>query len=231
MANKIIVLGMMISLHSVALIFASLLTYKWLVNENKEVGIFGVCEYYNSSIFKPILIDKLNQNNGRIYLSIDEKNNTSYNDTFKLNSTLNIGKRQIKSIWAFGDNYKISATTTTTTTTTTQTTKTTKIPRNLNIETVNTDSFEIFEFSTRQSEFASTSSNLTTPTIAELNKQLNSSTNLNRTVSSTELNDTQADSYSGLYQKCYQLFWPDSKDALQYLSGWFILYLSHFKIC
>jgi hypothetical protein len=47
MAFKIVVLAMLIALHSVAVLFASLATYRWLVDDatKRDVGVFGVCEY------------------------------------------------------------------------------------------------------------------------------------------------------------------------------------------
>ena len=40
---------MLISLHSLGIIFASLFTFKWYVDSSRDIGIFGICEYFNSS--------------------------------------------------------------------------------------------------------------------------------------------------------------------------------------
>ena len=49
MVNKIILVGMIFSTHSLGLIISSLFTNKWHVEQRKEIGIFGVCYYYRSS--------------------------------------------------------------------------------------------------------------------------------------------------------------------------------------
>ena len=49
MAQKALVLGMILSLHSLGIIFASLFTFKWYIDDSRDVGIFGICEYFNSS--------------------------------------------------------------------------------------------------------------------------------------------------------------------------------------
>ncbi len=49
MVSKIRILGMVLVLNSLGLILASLFTYKWYVDEEKEVGIFGLCEFKNKT--------------------------------------------------------------------------------------------------------------------------------------------------------------------------------------
>ena len=50
MTHKVVVLGMLITLHSLGLLFASLITYEWYVDKNHEIGIFGICETVNSTM-------------------------------------------------------------------------------------------------------------------------------------------------------------------------------------
>jgi len=45
MAQKCAVLGMLIVVHSLGLIFASLFTHKWLVSDTEDIGIFAICKY------------------------------------------------------------------------------------------------------------------------------------------------------------------------------------------
>lgn len=46
MAQKPTVLGMLIAIHSLGLIFASLFIHKWYVTDIQEIGIFGICQYF-----------------------------------------------------------------------------------------------------------------------------------------------------------------------------------------
>lgn len=45
MAQKCAVFGMLIVVHSLGLIFASLFTHKWLVSDTEDIGIFAICKY------------------------------------------------------------------------------------------------------------------------------------------------------------------------------------------
>ncbi len=49
MTHKVIVLGMLITLHSLGALIASLVTYEWYVDAFRQIGIFGVCENVNST--------------------------------------------------------------------------------------------------------------------------------------------------------------------------------------
>ena len=49
MTHKVIVLGMLITLHSLGALIVSLVTYEWYVDAYRHIGIFGVCENVNST--------------------------------------------------------------------------------------------------------------------------------------------------------------------------------------
>ena len=56
MAYKVLILAMLITLHSTALVFYSLFTFKWFVDSGRrEIGIFGVCEYLNKTTVNGML--------------------------------------------------------------------------------------------------------------------------------------------------------------------------------
>ena len=57
MAYKVLVLAMLITLHATALLFASLFTYKWLVDpvRKRDTGVFGICDYLNKSTVSSML--------------------------------------------------------------------------------------------------------------------------------------------------------------------------------
>jgi hypothetical protein len=60
MTHKVLVLGMLVSLHSLGILFASLVTYEWYVDDYREIGIFGVCENVNSTLMLK-LVENLNE--------------------------------------------------------------------------------------------------------------------------------------------------------------------------
>jgi hypothetical protein len=60
MSRKIIVFSMLVTLHSLFLVIASLFTYRWYVDETKDVGIFGICEYLNMTTIEKLLNGELN---------------------------------------------------------------------------------------------------------------------------------------------------------------------------
>lgn len=91
MASKVLIFGMLISLISIGLVFVSLITNKWLVIENKDVGIFGICEYFNVSDLSPLLY-LINTNNSFDLNNTNEKNDSNYINNFsniKLGPNLN----------------------------------------------------------------------------------------------------------------------------------------------
>ena len=45
MAQICTVIGMLVTIHSLGLIFASCFLHKWYVTDTEEIGVFGVCEY------------------------------------------------------------------------------------------------------------------------------------------------------------------------------------------
>lgn len=55
MSHKCSVFDMLVSLHSLGLIFASLFTYKWHVDSSRDIGIFGICENFNASTINSLL--------------------------------------------------------------------------------------------------------------------------------------------------------------------------------
>ena len=79
MAQKVTVLGMLIAVHSLGLVFASLFTFKWYVDNFTDVGIFGICEYYESTngsfrrMINPMFEHKIKR---------DTIGNSSNNNTF-----------------------------------------------------------------------------------------------------------------------------------------------------
>ena len=64
MAMKVRILSMLLTIHSLGLLFASLFTYRWYVDDQKEVGVFGMCEVANkTSVNRMILV--ANRTNAR----------------------------------------------------------------------------------------------------------------------------------------------------------------------
>jgi hypothetical protein len=62
MAYKILVLAMLVTLHATAVLFASLATYRWLVDADvakRDVGVFGVCEHLNKSTVVGLIRDEM----------------------------------------------------------------------------------------------------------------------------------------------------------------------------
>lgn len=72
MAIKVRVLSMLITLHSLGLLFGSLFTYKWYVDDHREVGVFGICETLNkTSVNRMILVENSTAANMHIPFEID----------------------------------------------------------------------------------------------------------------------------------------------------------------
>ncbi len=49
MSRKLTVLAIFILIASLTLLFASLFTYKWYVDDTQTIGVFGVCEFVNQT--------------------------------------------------------------------------------------------------------------------------------------------------------------------------------------
>jgi hypothetical protein len=49
MTNKILVFSLLITLHSTGILFGSFFSYKWISFNEKDVGLFGICDYFNKS--------------------------------------------------------------------------------------------------------------------------------------------------------------------------------------
>lgn len=85
---------MLITLHSLGVLIASLVTYEWYVDNDREVGIFGVCETVNSTTmisfvntFNEKLSNLTGNNKSRIdYIdkSIYDTNDRVYRKCFQL---------------------------------------------------------------------------------------------------------------------------------------------------
>ena len=152
MAHKCTVLGMLVSLHSLGLIFASLFTYKWYVDSSRDIGIFGICEYLNA---------------------------TSINKFVNVNTNL--------------QNASLSA--------------------RMNAAAV----FEAQKMETplveSTTEEIKAEPNQTTPMPTAFAEALQSPKETTTSKTYTLL------TYSKIYQKCYQLLWPESDDAFEYLAS------------
>ncbi len=65
---------MILVLNSFGLICASLFTYKWYVDEEKEIGIFGLCKYMNKTSEARMIYQDVN-NTKYLELIIDTQKN------------------------------------------------------------------------------------------------------------------------------------------------------------
>ena len=183
MAQKILVLGMLLSLHSLGIIFASLFTYKWYVDSNRDVGVFGICEYFNSSSINKLINNPSTQNR--------KFNNVSY----KVNTIpLKESKEASKELDSLLADSKFS---------------------------------DFFDSLVPEALLAETSSNQpeAQKLVGDLGLTSAEPGNSNKfELALKPLSGNVDDAYSLLtyartYQKCYQLLWPESDDAFEYLSS------------
>ena len=183
MAQKILVLGMLLSLHSLGIIFASLFTYKWNVDSNRDVGVFGICEYFNSSSINKLINNPSTQNR--------KFNNVSY----KVNTIpLKESKEASKELDSLLADSKFS---------------------------------DFFDSLVPEALLAETSSNQpeAQKLVGDLGLTSAEPGNSNKfELALKPFSGNVDDAYSLLtyartYQKCYQLLWPESDDAFEYLSS------------
>lgn len=82
MPRKVNVLAMLIAIISLVLVCTSLVTFKWFVDTEKEIGVFGICQYKNNSTFSQIISKEdskriiLENSNGSLERIIQEENIT-----------------------------------------------------------------------------------------------------------------------------------------------------------
>ena len=60
MSIKVRIFSMLITLHSLGLLLASLFTYKWYVDEKREVGVFGICQFLNKTTVDRMILPENN---------------------------------------------------------------------------------------------------------------------------------------------------------------------------
>ena len=159
MAHKCTVLGMLVSLHSLGLIFASLFTYKWYVDNTRDIGIFGICEYLNAT--------SINK-----FVNINNNMNASNLAAARMNQAVFEAQKM-------------------------------ELPK--------TDP-PLVESITEEIK---AEPNQTTPGLSVFAEALVASPKVATTTSKTYTLLT----YSKIYQKCYQLLWPESDDAFEYLAS------------
>lgn len=186
MAHKLAVLGMLVSLHSLGLIFASLFTYKWFIDNTRDVGIFGICEYLNASSINKMV----NFNSPLIHNSLELVN--AYNksaQTLQPDTKLTRvrGSKQSNSL-------------------------------------VNDPLFEALKL-------ASTTPNATNSSISETDNRnqtreaiaealsAQSTTTMTASLMKTKAKQYTLLAYSRVYQKCYQLLWPENDESFEYLAS------------
>ena len=160
MAHKCTVLGMLVSLHSLGLIFASLFTYKWYVDNSRDIGIFGICEYLNATSINKFINVNANAN--------------MHNDSWASAGRMNTAAFEAQKMQA-------------------------------------PPTPAVFVESTTE-EFKA-EPNQTTPMPAAFAEALVSPKETTTSKTYTLL------TYSKIYQKCYQLLWPESDDAFEYLAS------------
>jgi hypothetical protein len=158
MPRKCSILGMLISLHSLGLILGSLFTYKWYVDINKEIGIFGICEYLNSTTFNNLINEyniSLIRHNQLVHEDYPKKKSFIFSRSFRSNNDSNV-TRQLD---------------------------------------------DQFDFVTYNATFIPIE-------------------NDPRKVQKRGRNDSYSFlSYDKTYRRCYQLFWADTDEAINYLAS------------
>lgn len=218
MAQKALVLGMLISLHSLGIIFASLFTFRWYIDNSRDIGIFGICEYFNSSSLDQFEINQIPSNRRFSNISykintIAMKNNQDFSNKIndsKLAEFLKILEIMPQASQLLSNIPKV-AKTNDTTTVSTKTLDTT--PNFINPSTKIDTTRERAHMEVKR---RSSLSDFEADTIIGLD--VKPSTNDN---SYSILQD-----YSMTYQKCFQLLWPNTDDAFDYLTSNYLYYMS-----
>ena len=77
MAYKILVFAMLVTLHSTILMFGSFLSNKWLIDGNKDIGIYGICDHLNKTFIKQMLNNQIESDIA--YSALKAKNQTTIN--------------------------------------------------------------------------------------------------------------------------------------------------------
>lgn len=181
MAHKLAVLGMLVSLHSLGLIFASLFTYKWFIDNTRDVGIFGICEYLNASSINKMV----NFNSPLIHNSLELVN--AYNNKSATQSK----SKQLNSLVhdPLFEALKLASTNVTSINGTSSSSSSSEANQITNREAI------------AEALSATQSTTTTTPSMKTKAKQY------------TLL------AYSRVYQKCYQLLWPENDESFEYLAS------------
>jgi hypothetical protein len=211
MAQKALVLGMLISLHSLGIIFASLFTFRWYIDNSRDIGIFGICEYFNSSSLDQFEINQIPSNRRFSNISykintIAMKNNQDFSNKIndsKLAEFLKILEIMPQASQLLSNIPKVAKTNGTTTVTTKILDST---PNFINPSTKIDTTRERTHMGVKR---RSSLSDFEADTIIGLD--VKPSTNDN---SYSILQD-----YSMTYQKCFQLLWPNTDDAFDYLTS------------
>lgn len=80
MAYRVLVLAMLVTLHSTALIFGSMFTFKWFTDTTdgrRDVGLFGICDYLNKTTVTKLFEEQQAVNSADTQiLSFKPKNNS-----------------------------------------------------------------------------------------------------------------------------------------------------------
>jgi hypothetical protein len=199
MAHKCTVLGMLLSLHSLGIIFASLFTYKWYVDSSKDVGIFGICEYFNSTYVDGLIMssNSATNSNNNIAKSIDNAAaaaaaiSNANNLTYKVNAVFDAlhAYSELKSA-VYTTNLPVAAA--------------------LVAEEVSAQQSNLFDVQTLQSQSSSQLTQRKSPNVKQ-----------QRRIKTSPAINEPFDTLNGetIYQKCYQLLWPNTDEAFEYLSS------------
>jgi hypothetical protein len=106
MSRKVSVFALLILLNSFSLIIASLLIHKWFIDDLKEIGIFGICEYVNQTNRINLAVNSPNssgfskqqiESNSKVKRDVLNENNHEKNLNFI--SKHEISKRCFQLIW------------------------------------------------------------------------------------------------------------------------------------
>ena len=208
MAQKALVLGMLISLHSLGIIFASLFTFRWYVDKSRDIGIFGICEYFNSSSLDQFEINQIPTN--RRFSNISFKINTiamKNNQDFANNINDSKLEEFLKILEIMPQASQLLS----------NTPKMIKINGSA-IAKIPTQTSSLIKSSTRIAKIKE---------VMRLNAKRSSLTDFEAdTIIGLDVKPSTNDNsysilqdYTTTYQKCFQLLWPNTDDAFDYLTS------------